>query len=248
MVMHKEIVEAYTPLAACLITYGLNVLVGTLLGLVVFLGNMLGSRIYGSAVAIGWIVFSNMIDVVRLPKLRVLSPLHWTTTYAYLRSDDAVPLWYILAVEIAIILVTGFIIMKNRRHTHLTLLSQAYRTFAEGREDLENGKFDRNTGCRKKVRGTDGSGPCEPFCHTRKNIWNHRKERKRQDSSFKSICGFVLPDAGKILVRGKQVGKDVDIPQGIGIIIEHPGFLRDYSGFQNLKLLARLQKKSQMRR
>lgn len=109
-----------------------------------------------------------MIDVVRLPKLRVLSPLHWTTTYAYLRSDDAVPLWYILAVEIAIILVTGFIIMKNRRHTHLTLLSQAYRTFAEGREDLENGKFDRNTGCRKKVRGTDGSGPCEPFCHTRK--------------------------------------------------------------------------------
>lgn len=60
---------------------------------------------------------------------------------------------------------------------------------------------------------------------------------------FKSICGFVLPDAGKILVRGKQVGKDVDIPQGIGIIIEHPGFLRDYSGFQNLKLLARLQKK-----
>ncbi len=59
----------------------------------------------------------------------------------------------------------------------------------------------------------------------------------------KSICGFVLPDAGKILVRGKQVGKDVDIPQGIGIIIEHPGFLRDYSGFQNLKLLARLQKK-----
>ena len=35
----------------------------------------------------------------------------------------------------------------------------------------------------------------------------------------------------------------MDIPQGIGIIIEHPGFLRDYSGFQNLKLLARLQKK-----
>ncbi len=59
--------------------------------------------------------FSNMIDVVRLPKLRVLSPLHWTTTYAYLRSDDAVPLWYILAVEIAIILVTGFIIMKKSK-------------------------------------------------------------------------------------------------------------------------------------
>ena len=126
VVMHKEIVEAYTPLAACLITYGLNVLVGTLLGLVVFLGNMLGSRIYGSAVAIGWIVFSNMIDVVRLPKLRVLSPLHWTTTYAYLRSDDAVPLWYILAVEIAIILVTGFIIMKKSKTYTLDAIESGF--------------------------------------------------------------------------------------------------------------------------
>ena len=60
---------------------------------------------------------------------------------------------------------------------------------------------------------------------------------------LKSICGFVLPDAGKILVRGKQVGEGCGYPTGIGIIIEHPGFLRDYSGFQNLKLLARLQKK-----
>lgn len=79
VVMHKEIVEAYTPLAACLITYGLNVLVGTLLGLVVFLETCLGAE-YMVSSGHGWIVFSNMIDVVRLPKLRVLSPLHWTTT------------------------------------------------------------------------------------------------------------------------------------------------------------------------
>ena len=48
---------------------------------------------------------------------------------------------------------------------------------------------------------------------------------------------------GKSWFVANRWGKDVDIPQGIGIIIEHPGFLRDYSGFQNLKLLARLQKK-----
>ena len=88
------------------------------------------------------------------------------------------------------------------------------------------------------IIGRNGSGKtvlfksiCDFLLQTRKKLL------------FKSISGFVLPDAGKILVRGKQVGKDVDIPQGIGIIIEHPGFLRDYSGFQNLKLLARLQKK-----
>lgn len=127
-------------------------------------------------------------------------------------------------------------------------MSQAYRTFAEGREDLENGKFDRNTGCRKRF------GEQTVLDHVSLSVTPGKiygiigRNGSGKTVLFKSICGFVLPDAGKILVRGKQVGKDVDIPQGIGIIIEHPGFLRDYSGFQNLKLLARLQKKSQMRR
>ena len=36
---------------------------------------------------------------------------------------------------------------------------------------------------------------------------------------FKSICGFVLPDAGKILVRGKQVGKDVDSHRELELLL-----------------------------
>lgn len=122
-------------------------------------------------------------------------------------------------------------------------MSQAYRTFAEGREDLENGKFDRNTGCRKKVREQTVLDHVSLSVTPGKIYGIIGRNGSGKTVLFKSICGFVLPDAGKILVRGKQVGKDVDIPQGIGIIIEHPGFLRDYSGFQNLKLLARLQKK-----
>ena len=42
---------------------------------------------------------------------------------------------------------------------------------------------------------------------------------------FKSICGFTLLDSGSIRVRGKVIGKDVDIPDSIGAIIENPGFL-----------------------
>ena len=34
------------------------------------------------------------------------------------------------------------------------------------------------------------------------------------------------------------MGKDVDIPQGIGAIIEAPGFLPNFSGYRNLKFLA----------
>ena len=60
---------------------------------------------------------------------------------------------------------------------------------------------------------------------------------------FKCICGFVLPSDGEIVVKGKRIGKDTDIPDSMGIIIEVPGFLPGYSGFDNLRLLASVNKK-----
>lgn len=60
---------------------------------------------------------------------------------------------------------------------------------------------------------------------------------------FKSICGFVPLDSGRILVRGKQIGKDLDMAQDIGMIIENPGFLPGYSALRNLKFLAMLKRK-----
>ncbi|MCH5265727.1 MAG: ATP-binding cassette domain-containing protein [Lachnospiraceae bacterium] len=60
---------------------------------------------------------------------------------------------------------------------------------------------------------------------------------------FKCICGFVLPSEGKISVNGKRIGKDIDIPDNIGMIIETPGFLPAYSGFKNLRLLASIKKR-----
>lgn len=60
---------------------------------------------------------------------------------------------------------------------------------------------------------------------------------------MKCICGFVLPTSGAIRVNGKLVGKEIDIPDDIGIIIENPGFLPNYSGFKNLQLLAMIRNK-----
>lgn len=60
---------------------------------------------------------------------------------------------------------------------------------------------------------------------------------------FKCICGFVVPDNGYIKVEGKQVGKDVDMPDKVGAIIENPGFLPSYNAFKNLKFLAMLKKR-----
>ena len=55
---------------------------------------------------------------------------------------------------------------------------------------------------------------------------------------FKLICGFYAADSGSITVDGKVLGKDMDIPENIGSIIETPGFLGNYSGYRNLKYLA----------
>ena len=55
---------------------------------------------------------------------------------------------------------------------------------------------------------------------------------------FKAICGYVLPDAGEVWVQGKQIGKQADYPPSLGMLIEHPGFLPNYSGLFNLEMLA----------
>ena len=60
---------------------------------------------------------------------------------------------------------------------------------------------------------------------------------------FKCICGFVRPDSGCVYVNGKRIGKDIDFPEDTGFIIETPGFLPDYTGFQNLKMLADVNRK-----
>lgn len=55
---------------------------------------------------------------------------------------------------------------------------------------------------------------------------------------FKMICGLLKPTAGTITVNGKRIGKDVDFPESIGVIIETPGFLPFQSGYRNLMELA----------
>ncbi len=57
---------------------------------------------------------------------------------------------------------------------------------------------------------------------------------------MKCICGFLSIESGEISVYGKRVGKDVDFPDNIGIIIETPGFLSNFSGFSNLWQLAKI--------
>lgn len=51
---------------------------------------------------------------------------------------------------------------------------------------------------------------------------------------MKVIAGFLKPDCGTVLVQGKEVGKEVDFPEDIGVIIETPSFMPYISGYKNL--------------
>ncbi len=57
---------------------------------------------------------------------------------------------------------------------------------------------------------------------------------------IKTICGLIHPDEGKVVVNGKVIGKDVDFPENIGVIIEAPGFLSSANAYRNLSYLASL--------
>ena len=54
---------------------------------------------------------------------------------------------------------------------------------------------------------------------------------------FKAICGLINSTKGEIKVFDEVI-KDGSFPKSTGIIIENPGFLPQYSGFKNLKILA----------
>lgn len=60
---------------------------------------------------------------------------------------------------------------------------------------------------------------------------------------FKTIIGYVRPTSGKVYVNGKEIGKDTDFAENVGIIIETPGFLSGYSAYKNLEYLASIQNK-----
>ncbi len=57
---------------------------------------------------------------------------------------------------------------------------------------------------------------------------------------IKVICGLVQPDEGRVLINKKIIGKDLDFPENVGVIIEAPGFLPSLSAYDNLAYLASL--------
>lgn len=60
---------------------------------------------------------------------------------------------------------------------------------------------------------------------------------------MRAICGLINPTEGTVEIDHKVLGKDMSFPDSVGILIENPGFVNGYSGFRNLKFLAKIQNK-----
>lgn len=61
---------------------------------------------------------------------------------------------------------------------------------------------------------------------------------------LKMLCGFYNPSSGEILFNGENIFKENKFPPNTRALIEKPYFLPDLSGYDNLKLLASLTKKT----
>ena len=60
---------------------------------------------------------------------------------------------------------------------------------------------------------------------------------------FKTICGFVKPVSGEVIVDNAKIGKDMEYIKNAGVSVGESEFLNHLSGYENLKLLAEINNK-----
>lgn len=51
------------------------------------------------------------------------------------------------------------------------------------------------------------------------------------------IAGLIYPTSGTVTINGNVLGKEIDFPESIGLLLENPAFLGEHTAFQNLLLL-----------
>ena len=60
---------------------------------------------------------------------------------------------------------------------------------------------------------------------------------------MRAICGLIRPTEGKIMIDGAQQWKDFSFPPDLGMLIETPTFLPEFTGVENLEMLSSIRKK-----
>lgn len=115
-----EILQNYTPIQAFLLCFGINVGVGTLLGLLIFYVNLWKSRGYGAAVALAWVALSDIV-VQKVGMRRwmiILAPTSWTNLSLYCERVSRISLGFVLVFLLSgIILLSVLIMIRSNKYS-----------------------------------------------------------------------------------------------------------------------------------
>ncbi len=68
----------------------------------------------------------------------------------------------------------------------------------------------------------------------------HGRNGSGKTMLLRAVCGLILPTDGCVVIDGKVIGKDIEFPESVGIIIEHMNMVDDMTGRDNLKALAKI--------
>lgn len=60
---------------------------------------------------------------------------------------------------------------------------------------------------------------------------------------MRHLIGFTYATEGEVIVKDEVLGAGRDVPENVGAIIETPGFIPEFSGYKNLKILASIRGK-----
>ena len=60
---------------------------------------------------------------------------------------------------------------------------------------------------------------------------------------MRAVSGLITADSGTVTINGEVLGKQISFPRRIGVLIENPAFISNYTGFKNLSVLASIQKR-----
>lgn len=60
---------------------------------------------------------------------------------------------------------------------------------------------------------------------------------------LKIMSGFVKPESGEVIYDGVDINKEEVFPKNVGILLDNGGFIPSLTGFENLSLLASINKK-----
>lgn len=80
------------------------------------------------------------------------------------------------------------------------------------------------------------------YCFESGNIYGFQgKNGCGKTMLMRAICGLININSGTIDINGQILHQDISFPPSIGILIENPAFLNNFTGFQNLRILANIQ-------